>query len=352
MSVRGYADWKPKPEAALWVRRAAAVMEEEREEWPLSVRQLFYMLVAAYDYEKSEPAYGRLTQMLSRARRAGLIEWEPIRDGGQGDYKDPVFYSDADGFSDAVHDAAERFKLDRQRGQAQVVELWCEAGGMLPILRRIADPYSCRANTGSGYDSVTGKHQLACRVLERALDGLRTVVLHVGDFDPSGEDMCNVLREDAAEMVAHQVLVAAMRGDFHEGHVPESIEAVLEKAREGGAQALGAREQSRLWRWSERWLEVERVALTAEQVVERGVITAPPKPTDARMRGFLENNQWVVEELGTSQITAQLEALRPRELRELVGEQIEARLDMDVYRAVMEEEAGVRTDVLERLDRD
>jgi hypothetical protein len=31
----------------------------------------------------------------------------------------------------------------------------------------------------------------------------------VGDFDPSGEDMCEVLREDAGEMAITQVIRAA-----------------------------------------------------------------------------------------------------------------------------------------------
>jgi hypothetical protein len=77
MSVRGYAAWKPKGEAAYWVTRVQEVLQAYREEWPLSNRQLFYRLVAEHGYDKTEKAYNKLTQMVSRGRRAGLLDWAP-----------------------------------------------------------------------------------------------------------------------------------------------------------------------------------------------------------------------------------------------------------------------------------
>lgn len=94
---------------------------------------------------------------------------------------------------------------------------------------------------------------------------------------------------------------------------------------------------------------VERVALTGEQVVERQVITAPPKASDSRTAGFVERNWETVEALGTEDISAQLEALTPAELRELVSGVIEDHLDTEVYQDVLDEERGVRKDLAERL---
>jgi hypothetical protein len=341
--VRGYADWKPKADAVHWIRRTLDVAEQYRDYWPLSVRQVFYRLVADHGYEKTEAAYNRLTQIISRSRRAGLIPWDAIRDGGLGRTVEPHFFDDGPDFEKTVRRAAETMKLNRQAGQKQVVELWCEAGGMVPILEGIADPYSAQVNTGGGYDSVTAKHNLAERVRDRARDGKATIILHVGDFDASGEDMCNVLREDAQMMVVAQIARAASEttgGGWAWKDVPDFVEEW--RASGGDTGPVGQ------WAWD--FFSVERVALTGEQVIERQVETAPPKPSDSRTTAFVERNEWVADELGTTQITAQLEALTPPELEELISGAIEAHLDMDVYEELLDEEQEVRRDLLERLD--
>jgi hypothetical protein len=105
-----------------------------------------------------------------------------------------------------------------------------------------------------------------------------------------------------------------------------------------------------VWRLASGFFTVERVALTGAQVIDRQVETAPAKKTDARMAAFVERNAWVADELGTPNISAQLEALTPPELRELISGAIEAHLDMDVFEGVQAEEADVRRDLLARLD--
>jgi hypothetical protein len=96
-------------------------------------------------------------------------------------------------------------------------------------------------------------------------------------------------------------------------------------------------------------LQVERVALTGEQVIDRQVITAPPKKSDSRMRGFVDRNWEIVEALGTDDISAQLEALTPAELRELVSGVIEGSPGYGTYEQVLDEERGVRRDLQEKL---
>lgn len=351
MAVRGYAAWKPKAEAAYWLTQVREVLADYKQEWPLSNRQLFYRLVAERGYSKTEKDYDDLTKIVSRGRRAGYIDWAAIRDGGLGTGSPANFYDDADDFYDTVKSAATAMQLDRQRGQKQVIELWCEAGGMFPILSGIANPYSCRANTGGGYDSVTAKHRLAVRVAERAKVGLPTLVLHVGDFDGSGENMCDVLRDDAGQMALTQVAraLAATNAapvgdpaldDFNDA--PGWVWDDIVDVRNGEVS-------NRFYDYVDGFISIERVALTGEQVVERSVITAPAKKSDSRTTGFIERNYETVEALGTEEISAQLEALTPAELRELVTEVIEGHLDMDVYEEVLAEEEEVRDDLAKRL---
>src|SRR5262249_19672988 len=80
--VRGFAPWSPREETMHLINQVQAVLDEYAPYLPLTVRQIFYRLVGAHGYEKSEQAYDRLGEHLSRARRARLIPMDVIRDDG------------------------------------------------------------------------------------------------------------------------------------------------------------------------------------------------------------------------------------------------------------------------------
>lgn len=315
MSEHGYTSYRPSAEKRVWLERTRAVLAEYKDELPLTVRQIFYRLVATYDYAKTEKAYGQLAHMLTRARRAsllkdstcptipfGAIRDDKLRSNVANSYEDPPH------FADSVAQWAADYRLDRQEGQPTYVEMWCEAQGMLPVLRGIAEPYTIRVSSSGGYDSITTKHNLARRVAKRWSEEQRpTLVLHVGDFDGSGEDMFTNLRDDVGTMV---------------------------------------------YQFTESWdaYDVERVALTAEQVIERNVITAPPKPSDSRTRAFVDRHWEVVEWAGSDEISAQLEALTPTDLRELFEEVITGHLDQDEREKVLAREEEEREALVAKVE--
>ncbi len=80
--VRGHADWKPRPWTVALLEQVQAVLREYAAYLPLTLRQVFYRLVGAHGYDKTEQAYDRLGEALNRARRAGMIPWEALRDDG------------------------------------------------------------------------------------------------------------------------------------------------------------------------------------------------------------------------------------------------------------------------------
>ena len=79
---RGYAPWRPQAKTVVWLDRVTAVLDAYGAHWPLSVRQVFYRLVATHDFDKTEQGYERLGRIIDRGRRAGLLPWEAIRDDG------------------------------------------------------------------------------------------------------------------------------------------------------------------------------------------------------------------------------------------------------------------------------
>lgn len=326
MAVRGYVSYRPQAEAAHWLLKARDVINAYEEYWPLTVRQVFYRMVAEHGYAKTEDDYKKLAKIIARARRAHLIDFKSIRDDSMR-YEDPHFYTDESAFNKVVLNAAKAFRLDRQKGQDQVVEMWCEAAGMVPILKDIAAPYSIRVSSGGGYDSVTSKHLLATRVLERAKEGRRTVVLHVGDFDGSGEDMAEVMHEDVLHMGIQQIVWA---DTFNDADSDDTVRV---------ARAA-------------KYFRLDRVALTEEQVIDYDVETAPPKPSDSRSARFVRKHPDLVEHLGSTHISAQLEALTPPQLTAVLRSAIEGYIDLDAYEAVLEEEEEIRNAIVEKIGDD
>jgi hypothetical protein len=265
---RGYAPWRPQATTRLLLSHVTDVLEEYREHLPLSVRQIFYRLVATIGYPKTEDAYARLAEHLVRARRAQLISFDDIRDDGVVTV-DQESYGCQEDFWDAVGRRIRGYRRDRQAGQPCYIELWCEAAGMLPQLAKIADNFSIPVYSAGGYNSVTANWDVAQRALRR--NGL-TVLLHVGDLDPSGVSIFSSMAADVAAFVEADRVLATLR------------------------------------------VEAERVALTQAQVVQHELPTSPAKTSDGR------SDRWTGE-------TCQLEALAPDTLATIVKDAIIARRD-------------------------
>ena len=69
---RGFAPWTPRPASLALVQDVRAVLADYGEHLPLTIRQVFYRLVATRGFDKTEAAYSRLCEIVNRARRAGL----------------------------------------------------------------------------------------------------------------------------------------------------------------------------------------------------------------------------------------------------------------------------------------
>jgi hypothetical protein len=229
--VRGFAEWRPTEETQQLLAQVEAVLTEYAEYLPLTLRQVFYRLVGAHGFEKTERAYARLGETINRARRARLIDMDAIRDDG-GARREPIFYRDAEDFLGTVRTQAQQFQLDRQLGQARRLILMTEAAGMAPQFDWCADDYGIPVLSSGGFDSTTEKHALACDIA--AADP--TEVLHIGDHDPSGAHLFLAFCEDV------------------EAFVDDMLGGVI----------------------------FRRLAVTPDQIKRLRLPTAPPKTTDVR----------------------------------------------------------------------
>jgi hypothetical protein len=151
---------------------------------------------------------------------------------------------------------------------------------MVPLVKRIAEPYSITVLSSGGFDSTTAKYDLAQTLVQFE----RSEVLDISDHDQSGVHKYTSLAEDVQ---------AFMRG-------------------------MGAAAPARF----------TRLAVTLAQIAELSLPTAPPKVSDRRSFD--------------GDVTTQVEAIPPDVLVEIISSAILSRLDVSAYEAVLAEEQRIK----------
>ncbi len=273
---RGFIyDWKPKPHVVELIRQVSEIIDSSTI-LPLTLRQIFYIMVSRYGFEKTNKAYKRMCEAMNRARRAQMVNMDSIRDDGLIQRSDAGWYS-MNGFLKYVKKEGVTFELNRQEDQYTNVYVWCEAGGMVPQLLTAVREWHVPVLSSGGFDSVTTKHNFAREISENN----HTVILHLGDHDPSGVHMCSSLDEDLTAFVDHY----------------------------GG------------------WVDLKRIAVTPDQVEEMSLPTSPPKGTDNR---------------SFEGLTTQCEAIDPVDLRQIVQDEVSLHIDTDTLDETHVKELEIR----------
>jgi len=284
--------WKPKDHVLDLITDVNSIISES-EILPLTLRQIFYMLVSNNGYDKTEKAYKRLCETMNKARRAKMTDMDDIRDDGLKRRCD-AGYNSKSHFINSIIWRANNFTLNRQKVQPIKLYVWCEAGGMLPQLADAVEEWHIPVLSSGGFDSVTTKHNLA---QELALKE-HVVILHLGDHDPSGVHMYGSLDED----------LQAFMHDIRE---------------EDGYDSM------------ENDCELIRIAVTPEQVEDMHLPTAPAKATDKR---------------SFEGLTTQCEAIHPTDLRRIVRERCLDHIDDGLHEQILAEEKEIEAELKRELE--
>jgi hypothetical protein len=189
----GFSDWRPHRRVQAKLDQILAILAEYDRQLPLTLRQLFYILVARLIIAKTVAEYKKLGYMLRRARRARIVPFEHIHDSGTTLPHSLVGYDNANDLGWSLRWRVRNFELDRMLGQPRRLVLWCEAAGMVAQLERVGEPYDVKVISGGGFDSLTDKWQFA-QLVRKAHQPV--LVLHIGDLDRSGEDIFEALSRD------------------------------------------------------------------------------------------------------------------------------------------------------------
>lgn len=260
------------------------VRDYQHQGYDLTVRQLYYQLVARDVIPNNLQEYKRIASIINDAKLAGQMDWDAIVDRTREFITQPHWSSGAD----IVEACVRSYDQDRWANQDVRVFVVVEKEALVGVLSRTCKKYDVPLLAARGYPSGTVLRAFAEEQLLPAVnDNKQIVVLHLGDHDPSGIDMTRDLTERLALFTYGMV----------------------------GGQ------------------EVNRIALTMDQVDEIRPPENPAKLTDSRVGGYVKlygSSSW------------ELDALSPQYLNDLLESHITDQIDNGAWAEIEEEVDDVK----------
>ena len=236
---RTHIDWSPAismlvDELIPWFRKKEIVP---------AVREIFYLLTDKQKIPNTNSSYKQLSNHLVRLRMEGTIPWSAISDDTRlvhfdrlSKYMAPTEY--VEDKINRVRFAHEEYKIPLWYSQPYYIEVWIEKLAAVRTVASYIKDKQVRLVPIRGYDSWSNIFKSCSRLNAKKQDGFKVVIIYLGDFDPSGEDIDRHIRQ--------------------------------------GLNFFGLAD-----------IPINRIAVTKKQIQQ---FHLPPVPTDAKTLNKLENN--------------------------------------------------------------
>lgn len=153
--------------------------------YTLTVRQLYYQLVARDIIPNNEKSYKTTASILNDARIAGLIDWDAIEDRT----RSFIARGRWDGPHDIVSQCARAYHSDPWATQDRRVFLVVEKEALSGVFQRVCHEFDVPLLAARGYPSASVIREFVQREIVNTSGDQEVVILHFGDHDPSGIDM-------------------------------------------------------------------------------------------------------------------------------------------------------------------
>ncbi|MBJ9954954.1 hypothetical protein I5735_18250 [Acinetobacter baumannii] len=235
--------------------------------YTLTVRQLYYQLVARDVIPNDLNSYKRTAAIINDAKLAGLIDWDAIEDRT----RDFIVRSRWDSVSSILDACVYSFHMNMWEDQQFQVYVIVEKEALVGVLERTCNEYDVPLLAARGYPSSSVLYDFAKRHIISKPHYKQHIIIHLGDHDPSGIDMTRDLTERLTLLCGRPV-----------------------------------------------YLKVERIALNFDQIEELKPPKNPAKDTDSRFETYRKK-------FGSS--SWELDALSPQYLNEIVESKINEFID-------------------------
>lgn len=250
------------------------IYEYAQQRFSLTLRQLYYQMVARDIIPNRQTEYKRLGRIIADARLAGFIDWHAIEDRtrnlrGNSHWRSP---------SHMMKGVIQSYKIDKWAKQPRRIEVWIEKDALVGVIDGICceldvNYFSCR-----GYTSASEMWRSGQRLAGYIQNGQDPLIVHLGDHDPSGIDMTRDIRE-------------------------------------------------RLEMFAGCPIAISRIALNMDQIKQYNPPPNPAKITDSRAGGYIEIHGYDSWEL---------DALEPSVIVNLIRDEVEAVRDTDLWDEAVE----------------
>lgn len=268
----------------------------------LTVRQIYYRLVAKLIIANNIYQYQAVVKALRDARLQGLIRYEDIEDrtrefiGGDRGFETPEdYFRSAKSY---FENCWKYYRLPKWKNQPNYVDrfisgikVWLEKQALAALFEQVTNRWHVRLAPCKGYPSLTflwEGAQFLNRIEDRAIH-----ILYFGDMDASGLDIPRYVKETLQRIFNIEV-------------------------------------------------NFKRVAITKEQIEQYNIPPMPAKHSDSRTPKF-------IAEYG--EVSAvELDALEPNILQTLIGNSIAELFDDSIGHSTEEEETQLRQKIKQWID--
>ena len=260
------------------------IAEYQKAGYTLTLRQVYYQLVARAIIENTEKSYTNVGNLVNNGRLAGLIDWDAIEDRTREIRMQPTWDSPAE----ILEVAAKEYRINLWAYQPNYLEVWVEKDALIAVVEKAANRFNVPCFSCRGYTSQTAMYESAMRFIDESNGGKECVLIYLGDHDPSGLDMTRDIRERLS--------------------------------------LFGAK------------VDVRRIALNRDQIELYSPPVNPAKITDTRAKEYIKEHgvhSW------------ELDALKPDVIDGLIADAIKVSLDQEMFDYAKRKEGNERQSLRE-----
>ena len=269
-----------------WIIENSVNIVSQYEKGMLTLRALHYQLVGL-GMTNDIQHYKRVVSAMISARWGDSISFDTFSDldremVGETYYQETFLNDEIETAQIQIKAWMTNFRKNRWENQFYYPEIFIEKKALQGVFKKVCQSWDVALGACKGYPSLTFLHDAYLRFNEAESNGKIPIILYFGDYDPSGED------------------------------IPRSIQENFSR--------FGV------------YVELRRIALMEEQVVEWDLPPAPVKDSDTRTA------KWN----GLGQV--ELDAVRPEKLMELLEDSILDIFNEDLYQDLLDTETNERTE--------
>lgn len=213
------------------------VVEDNREYWPMSCRQIHYRLLNLAPllhagkpdstYRNDKKCYKNLCDLLTRARVKSILPWECISDETRPATQWRSWAHFGEFFTEQAKDFLSGYSRDPLQSQPAYIEILVEKLTAATPIERAASQYNIPFCVGRGYPSIDAVNELAKRFKKSGKH--RFILLVASDFDPEGENiaetLCASLKDEFGIKNITPFKIALTQDQVREFNLPAGMQA-------------------------------------------------------------------------------------------------------------------------------